>query len=76
MTYHLVIFYFDGTLADSFPWFQRVFDKLAERYRFKRIILPPCILPVCPIVTSAYTRGHRLLGDGEIVPPLRRGPRV
>lgn len=37
MTYQLVVFDFDGTLADSFPWFVAVFDTLAERYRFKRI---------------------------------------
>ncbi len=37
MTYTLVIFDFDGTLADSFPWFLHVFDTLAERYRFKRM---------------------------------------
>lgn len=37
VTYKLVIFDFDGTLADSFPWFQRVFDTLAERYRFPRL---------------------------------------
>ena len=30
-----MIFDFDGTLADSFPWFLHVFDTLAERYRFK-----------------------------------------
>ncbi len=37
MTYKLVIFDFDGTLADSFPWFLHVFDTLAERYRFRRM---------------------------------------
>lgn len=37
VTYTLVIFDFDGTLADSFPWFVEVFDTLAERYWFKRI---------------------------------------
>lgn len=37
VTYTFVIFDFDGTLADSFPWFLQVFDTLAERYRFKRL---------------------------------------
>jgi phosphoglycolate phosphatase len=37
VTYKLIIFDFDGTLADSFPWFVQVFDTLAERYRFKRL---------------------------------------
>ena len=35
--YRLVIFDFDGTLADSFPWFSRVFNDIADRYRFRRI---------------------------------------
>jgi len=35
--YNLVIFDFDGTLADSFPWAASVVNQYAERYRFKRI---------------------------------------
>lgn len=35
--YRLLIFDFDGTLADSFPWFIRVVNDAAARYRFKRI---------------------------------------
>ena len=37
MPYKLVIFDFDGTLADSFPWFSRVVNDVADRYRFRRI---------------------------------------
>ncbi|MFN0109419.1 MAG: HAD hydrolase-like protein [Blastocatellia bacterium] len=37
MKYRLVIFDFDGTLADSFPFFVRVFNQLAEKHGFKRI---------------------------------------
>lgn len=37
MKYRLVIFDFDGTLADSFPWFVGIVNQLAEKYRFKRI---------------------------------------
>jgi phosphoglycolate phosphatase len=37
MRYRLVIFDFDGTLADSFPWFSRVINDVADRYRFKRV---------------------------------------
>jgi phosphoglycolate phosphatase len=37
VTYKLVIFDFDGTLADSFPWFLDVFDILAERFKFKKL---------------------------------------
>jgi len=35
--YRLFIFDFDGTLADSFPWFIQVVNQVADRYRFKRI---------------------------------------
>ena len=37
MKYKLVIFDFDGTLADSFPWFARVTNTVADKYKFKRI---------------------------------------
>jgi phosphoglycolate phosphatase len=33
----LVIFDFDGTLADTFPWFMRIINDVADRYSFKRI---------------------------------------
>jgi phosphoglycolate phosphatase len=35
--YRLVIFDFDGTLADSFPWFASVLNGVADRYRFRRV---------------------------------------
>jgi len=34
--YQLVIFDMDGTLADSFPWFQKVLNDVADKYGFKR----------------------------------------
>ena len=37
MSYKLVIFDFDGTLADSVSWFLRVSDEVADKYRFRRI---------------------------------------
>jgi phosphoglycolate phosphatase len=37
MKYRLAIFDFDGTLADSFPFFIRVFNQLAEQYGFSGI---------------------------------------
>ena len=37
MRYQLVIFDLDGTLADSFPWFSRILNDVADRYRFKRV---------------------------------------
>ncbi|MET0268288.1 MAG: HAD hydrolase-like protein [Duganella sp.] len=33
----LIIFDFDGTLADTFPCFLRVFDEAADKYGFRRI---------------------------------------
>lgn len=37
MSYKLVIFDFDGTLADSADWVRRTINQVADRYRFKRI---------------------------------------
>lgn len=37
MKYRLAIFDFDGTLADSFPFFVRVFNQVAEQHRFRGI---------------------------------------
>lgn len=37
MKYPLVIFDFDGTLADSLPWFLRVVNDVADRHEFKRV---------------------------------------
>ncbi len=37
MKYKLVIFDFDGTLADSLPWFISIVNQLAEHHKFKRI---------------------------------------
>lgn len=37
MKYKLVIFDFDGTLANSFPWFMSVFNLIADKYKFKRV---------------------------------------
>ncbi|ESQ89634.1 hypothetical protein ABAC460_12250 [Asticcacaulis sp. AC460] len=37
MAYRLVIFDFDGTLADSLGWFLDIFDSMADRYGFRRL---------------------------------------
>ena len=37
MPYSLVIFDLDGTLADSFPWFRRHVNGVADRFAFRRI---------------------------------------
>jgi phosphoglycolate phosphatase len=37
VTYKLVIFDFDGTLADSLPWLVSIANTVADRYKFKRI---------------------------------------
>jgi phosphoglycolate phosphatase len=35
--YKLIIFDFDGTLGDSFPWFARVLNSVADKYSFQRV---------------------------------------
>src|SRR5688500_331782 len=35
--YSLVIFDFDGTLADSVPWFMTALDRTADRLNLKRV---------------------------------------
>lgn len=35
--YDLAIFDFDGTLADTFPWFASVLNSAADRYAFNRV---------------------------------------
>ncbi|WP_369723512.1 HAD-IA family hydrolase [Bradyrhizobium sp. LLZ17] len=37
MPYALVIFDLDGTLADSFPWFLRTINEVADRFGFRRV---------------------------------------
>ena len=39
MKYRLAIFDFDGTLADSFPFFAQVFNQLAGQHGFKKVDL-------------------------------------
>lgn len=39
ISYSLVIFDFDGTLADSVEWFSRVINGVARRYRFRQLSL-------------------------------------
>ncbi len=37
LTYKLAIFDFDGTLADSFPWFASVLNDVADQFGFRRV---------------------------------------
>lgn len=37
MTHRLVLFDFDGTLADSFPWFIGILNEVAETFRFRPV---------------------------------------
>ncbi len=37
MRYKLIIFDFDGTLADTYPWFLNTLGHVAEKYNLKRI---------------------------------------
>ncbi len=36
LKYSLVIFDFDGTLADTFPWLVSMIDRLADEFKFQR----------------------------------------
>jgi phosphoglycolate phosphatase len=36
-TYRLVVFDFDGTLADTFDWFAGVINDVSDRYRFRKV---------------------------------------
>ena len=42
MKYKLIVFDFDGTLADSFAWFTRTINQLADLYHFKRVTPDEC----------------------------------
>jgi len=37
MGYRLAIFDFDGTLANSFPWFCTVLNEVAAKHGFRRV---------------------------------------
>lgn len=37
MKYDLIIFDFDGTLADSYPWFLSIYDGLSHRFQLPRL---------------------------------------
>ncbi|MEA2104135.1 MAG: HAD hydrolase-like protein [Candidatus Cloacimonadota bacterium] len=37
MKYKLIIFDFDGTLADTFTWFANAVDKVSDKYNFKKV---------------------------------------
>jgi phosphoglycolate phosphatase len=37
MSYRLVIFDLDGTLSDSFPWFRRNLNQVADTFGFRRV---------------------------------------
>lgn len=38
MPYRLALFDFDGTLADSLDWFFGIFDQVADRYGYRRLV--------------------------------------
>ena len=37
LRYRLVLFDFDGTLADTLPWFQSVFHVVGQKYGFRKL---------------------------------------
>lgn len=55
--YRLIIFDFDGVLADSAPWFAGMLNSLADRHRFRR-------------VDAAELEALRGLGNREIMKRL------
>ena len=55
--YSLVIFDLDGTLADSFPWFQRTVNEVAREFAFRQI-------------APEDIDGLRRAGTGEILKQL------
>jgi len=69
MPYSLVIFDLDGTLVDSFPWFLRTINDVADYFGFRRVGLLPGV---------AYRYGRwadsimvqRSLAAGSTEPPL------
>lgn len=62
--YDLAIFDLDGTLSDSFPWFLRVINTMADRHGFKRITeheIPAfCDMTSREIVTALAVPAWRL----------------
>lgn len=38
MKYELAVFDFDGTLADTFPWFMSIINSVADKYSFKQVL--------------------------------------
>lgn len=67
LSYELAVFDFDGTLADSFPFFVSVFDQLAARHGFRA-------------VEGDEVQALRVLNAREVMRklglPARRLPRV
>ena len=37
LKYKLVIFDFDGTLADTYHWFTSIMNQVADKYKFRRV---------------------------------------
>jgi len=37
MKYQLIIFDFDGTLADTYQWFTGILNEVADKYKFRRV---------------------------------------
>jgi len=65
--YSLILFDFDGTLADSFPWFVSVFNGVAARFGLRQV--DPKEIP-----RLRGMDGHALLK--EVGLPLWKLPRV
>jgi phosphoglycolate phosphatase len=54
--YALAVFDFDGTLANSFPWFLTVLDRISDRFDLRRI--PPEDVPALRDMSSRAVLAH------------------
>ncbi len=83
--YDLVILDFDGTLADSAPWFKGIVNGLADRYSFRQVdeaeyerlrgedsltILKTLGVPMWKIPIIAKHLHKRVARDWEQIPPF------
>ena len=62
--FDLVIFDFDGTLADSAAWFRANVNHIAQRYRFRQVT--PDELESLRGISSAMNLSHRQYIDAKV----------
>jgi phosphoglycolate phosphatase len=65
MPYSLAIFDLDGTLADSFPWFLRHVNGIADRFGFRRIVEGDILAEAGNGMPALSALGHELRSAGS-----------